>query len=210
MSAENGKIAVIDYGAGNLYSVLCALKRAAAPVYVAKTPSELSGCAGMVLPGVGAFGYAAESLKESGFYANVKEKISGGTPILGICLGMQLLFSSSEESVGATGLGILTGKVLKLKTGSIKSPHMGWTSLTDCKGELMRGVKDGDFVYFVHSYAVFSEGCACARAKYGETFDAAVERGNVFATQFHPEKSSSVGHTILVNFLNYCYGRAEA
>lgn len=74
----------------------------------------------------------------------------------------------------------------------------------------MRGVKDGDFVYFVHSYAVFSEGCACARAKYGETFDAAVERGNVFATQFHPEKSSSVGHTILVNFLNYCYGRAEA
>ena len=92
MSAENGKIAVIDYGAGNLYSVLCALKRAAAPVYVAKTPSELSGCAGMVLPGVGAFGYAAESLKESGFYANVKEKVSGGTPILGICLGMQLLF----------------------------------------------------------------------------------------------------------------------
>lgn len=205
LSGENsGKIAIVDYGAGNLFSVLAAFARANANVYVAETPRDLRGCAGVVLPGVGAFGYAADVLRQNGFFAALKETAAAGMPLLGICLGMQLLFAESEESPGAEGLRILPGKVTRLRAGVKKTPHMGWTDLNDCRGRLLAGVPNGAFVYFVHSYAVHSEGCTAAVSEYGETFDAAVEKGNVFATQFHPEKSSAVGATVLQNFVRLC------
>lgn len=200
------KIAVIDYGAGNMHSVLGALARIGADAYVATRPDELRGCSGIILPGVGAFGYAMASLQSTGFADVIVRACRDGVPLLGICLGMQLLFGASEESPRAAGLGILPGKVTLLKTQGLKTPHMGWTSLSGCKGRLLSGVNDGDFVYFVHSYGVHSEGCRSAAACYGEEFDAAIECGNVFATQFHPEKSSAVGEKILRNFAHICEG----
>ena len=205
LSGKNsGKIAIVDYGAGNLFSVVSAFARANANVCVAASPRDINGCAGLVLPGVGAFGYAADALRQNGFFAALKEHAAAGTPLLGICLGMQLLFSESEESPGAEGLGLLPGRVTRLCAGDLKTPHMGWTDLQNRRGRLLSGVLNGAFVYFVHSYAVHSEGCAAAVAEYGETFDAAVAKGNVFATQFHPEKSSAVGATILQNFVRLC------
>ncbi|MDE6397698.1 MAG: imidazole glycerol phosphate synthase subunit HisH [Clostridiales bacterium] len=197
------KIAVVDYGAGNLHSVLGALSRANATAQVVTSPAHLQGADGIILPGVGAFGYAAEELAKSGFSDALIKAAACGTPLLGICLGMQLLFAASEESPGAQGLGILPGRVTLLKTGGLKTPHMGWSDLHGMRGRLTKGVDEGAFVYFVHSFGVHSEDCAAAQANYGETFDAAVERGNVFGTQFHPEKSSAVGARILENFLQY-------
>ncbi len=199
------KIAVIDYGAGNLHSVMGALHRARANAAVVSSPAELHGCGGIVLPGVGAFGYAANALQESGFFAALRSAAADGVPLLGICLGMQLLFAESEESAGAQGLHVLPGKVTRLRTDGLKTPHMGWSSLHGCRGRLLSGIEEDAFVYFVHSFGVHSEGCTAATACYGETFDAAVERGNVFGTQFHPEKSSAVGARILDNFLS-CVG----
>lgn len=201
--ANGNKIAVIDYGAGNLHSVRGALRRAQADAYVATSPQQLRDCDGIILPGVGAFGYAADALRASGFADALYACAQDGVPLLGICLGMQLLFSASEESPGAVGLGILPGVVTALQTGARKSPHMGWSDLHALRGSLMQGIEEGAFVYFVHSYGVHSEGCAAAQCEYGETFDAAVEEGNVFGTQFHPEKSSTVGARILGNFLHY-------
>ncbi len=207
--STNDKIAVVDYGAGNLHSVLCGLKRVGAAAYVACSPAELKGCAGILLPGVGAFGYAARSLRDAGFTDALKEYAGAGVPLLGICLGMQLLFSGSEENPGAEGLGLVSGIVTRLRTCGLKVPHMGWTGLGGCKGRLMQGVSDGDYVYFVHSFGAHSNGKACATAEYGETFDAAVESGNVFGTQFHPEKSSDVGRKILKNFAAVCGAGTE-
>lgn len=204
MKSISDKIAVADYGAGNLHSVFCALNRAGVQAFAAQTPDKLKDCGGIILPGVGAFGYAADSLIKSGFCDALRERAKSGVPIMGICLGMQLLFSHSEESPEAEGLGILKGEVRKLKAGELKIPHMGWSDIHGLKGKLMNGVDEGAFVYFVHSYGVHSEDAACAIAEYGETFDAAVEKDNVFATQFHPEKSSAVGAKILDNFLSVC------
>ena len=176
--ATSEKIAIVDYGAGNLHSVLGALARAGASARVATSPADLGGADGIILPGVGAFGYAAEELAKSGFSDTLCAEARRGTPLFGICLGMQLLFAESEESPG-------------------------WSDLHVSGGALTAGVDEGAFVYFVHSFGVHSEGCAVAQATYGETFDAAVERGNVFGTQFHPEKSSAVGAHILDNFLQY-------
>lgn len=201
--ATSEKIAIVDYGAGNLHSVLGALARAGASARVATSPADLGGADGIILPGVGAFGYAAEELAKSGFSDTLCAEARRGTPLFGICLGMQLLFAESEESPGARGLGILPGRVTLLQTGGLKTPHMGWSDLHVSGGALTAGVDEGAFVYFVHSFGVHSEGCAVAQATYGETFDAAVERGNVFGTQFHPEKSSAVGAHILDNFLQY-------
>ncbi len=198
------KIAVIDYGAGNLYSVEGGLKRAGAEVAVINNPAAIGEYRGIVLPGVGAFGYAADMLKKSGFFDAVKTAVSANIPLLGICLGMQLMFESSEESAGVQGLSLLKGEVTRLKAGKLKIPHMGWTRLGGCKGRLLDGVSDGEFAYFVHSFGVHSCECNAATAEYGEPFTAAAECGNVFATQFHPEKSSETGHKILCNFVSIC------
>lgn len=204
---KDNKIAVVDYGAGNLHSVFGALARVGAAAYAAQSPRDLAGCGGIVLPGVGAFGYAAAKLGESGFDSALCESVQKGVPLLGICLGMQLLFARSEESPGAKGLGLLPGEVRLLRTGNLKTPHMGWTNLHVCGGKLMHGIQEGTFAYFVHSFAVHGKH-ACATAEYGEIFDAAVECGNVFGTQFHPEKSSLAGKRILHNFISVCKGGA--
>jgi len=204
LNNAKGKTAVIDYGAGNLHSVMCALRRAGADAFVAESPSELCDCGGIILPGVGAFGYAMRSLRDSGFDIAIKGAAKRGVPLLGICLGMQILFSESEESPGEEGLNILPGKVTLLKAEGLKTPHMGWTDIFDCGGRLLQGVNSGEFMYFVHSFGVHSEGCRAAAAQYGEIFDAAAERGNVFATQFHPEKSGESGAKILRNFMRIC------
>ena len=202
-NGNSPKIAVIDYGAGNLHSVLGALARARADAFVADNAQALSACDGIILPGVGAFGYAADKLRQRKLTDALCGCAADGVPLLGICLGMQLLFETGEESPNARGLGLLNGEVTLLHANGLKAPHMGWTSLHVCGGKLMRGVSENAFAYFVHSYGAHGD-TACATACYGETFDAAVECGNIFGTQFHPEKSSDTGRRILENFLGVC------
>ena len=187
-----------------MFSVLRGLSRVNAQAYVANSPGELKDCAGIVLPGVGSFGYAANALRSRGFFSALRDAAESGVPLLGICLGMQLLFSHSEESPDAEGLGILGGAVTKLNAQGLKLPHIGWSDLYSTRGRLMEGIKSGEFVYFVHSFGVHSDGFYSAKAEYGEKFDASVESGNVFATQFHPEKSGLVGLKILSNFVEIC------
>lgn len=194
-------IGIIDYGAGNLKNVSKAFDYLGVENTVTSDIKILKSADKIILPGVGAFGEGMANLKAKGLDTFLREAALSGTPLMGICLGMQMLFEKSEESPDAEGLGILKGTIKKLpKVGDLKIPHMGWNDIT-CKGKLFDGL-DKPFVYFVHSYYLDAKDKSIVSAKtfYGIEIEVAVECGNVFATQFHPEKSSAEGLKMLSNF----------
>ncbi len=197
-------IAIIDYDAGNLKSVEKALAYIGEESVITGEREEILKADKVILPGVGSFGDAMANLKRLGLDDVIREVAANGTPFLGICLGLQLLFESSEETPGVEGLGILKGKVLRIpnKEG-LKIPHIGWNSLKlSNNGRLFQGMTGEPYVYFVHSYYLQAEDPAIVKATtdYSTCIHASVEQGNVFACQFHPEKSSAVGLQILKNF----------
>jgi glutamine amidotransferase len=198
------RVAVVDYGMGNLASVAKALARSGADVRVTQSAAEVAGAAGVVLPGVGAFRDAAARLEQSGLGAAVLARIAAGTPFLGVCLGLQLLFESSGEGGRWPGLGVLGGTVERLQTG-LKVPHIGWNDLDwlPAGAGMARGLPAPATVYFVHSYAAApaDPSVVAATTEYGGPVVAAVARDNVWAVQFHPEKSSSVGLALLAGFV---------
>ena len=197
--------AIIDYDAGNLRSVAKALEALGEELFVTRDRDRILGADRVILPGVGAFGDAMEKLSGYGLTDVIREAAASGKPFLGICLGLQLLFEGSEESPEAEGLGVFKGRILRIPDGAgLKIPHMGWNSLEITEGSrLFAGIPQGSFVYFVHSYYLKAEDedIVAASAEYGVRIHAAVERGNVCACQFHPEKSGDVGLRILRNFL---------
>lgn len=197
-------IALIDYDAGNLKSVEKALQLIGEDVLVTRDPEEILSADKVILPGVGCFKDAMDNLEQFGLIPVIKKVVENNTPFLGICLGLQLLFERSEESPGVDGLGILKGEICRIpaKEG-LKIPHMGWNDLTfPNKGRLFEGIDEHSYVYFVHSYYLKAEEkeIVTAATEYGTYIHASVEKGNLFACQFHPEKSSSVGLQILKNF----------
>jgi glutamine amidotransferase len=197
-------IAIIDYDAGNIRSVEKALAAIGETAVVSRDPEVLRSADKVILPGVGAFGDCMENLNRYGLIPVIREIAASGKPFLGICLGLQLLFERSEESPGVAGLGILKGEVLRIpENGDLKIPHMGWNSLHLVNdGRLFRGIPEQSYVYFVHSYYLKAEDPSIVRAtsEYGVTIHASVEKDNIFAAQFHPEKSSDTGLQILRNF----------
>jgi glutamine amidotransferase len=199
-------VALVDYGVGNLHSAAKALDRAGADVQVVAAVAEAGpGAAGLVVPGVGAYGACLEGLGTAGGPAAVADWLAGGRPLLGICVGMQLLFEASEEGPVSGGVGALPGKVRRL-AGDVKIPHIGWNQVTVRPGSrLFAGLPDGARFYFVHSYAPEPDGEAVAAVcDYGGRFAAAVESQNLFGTQFHPEKSGHAGLALLGNFVDAC------
>jgi len=199
-------IAVLDYGIGNLRSAEKALQHVGVDAALTTDPAVARRAAGVVLPGVGAFGRCMEQLRESGLEPVVHEAVESGKPFLGICVGMQMLFDSSEEAPGCKGLGIFPGEVRRLVTTE-RLPHMGWNTLTIRHGSILfEGIDDGSWLYFVHSYApVPADGAlVAATTDYGGEVVAAVEQGHVWATQFHPEKSAAKGLRLLKNFAAAC------
>ena len=197
-------IVIIDYDAGNLNSVYKALVLLGSEVTVSRDKDTIMKADKVILPGVGSFGDAMGKLREYDLVDTIKEFVATGKPFLGICLGLQLLFEESEESEGVEGLSILKGKIVKIppKEG-LKIPHMGWNSLEiQPDTRLFKGIANGSYVYFVHSYYLKAEdeNIVAATTDYSTCIHAAVESGNVFACQFHPEKSSDVGLKILENF----------
>lgn len=196
-------IAIIDYGVGNLFSLQQSLNEVGAESIVTNDEKVIHGADKLILPGVGAFGDAAQRLKASGLDRVIKEECKNGKPLLGICLGMQLLFEKSYEYGEYEGLGLIKGSVLPLKdyVGGLKVPHMGWNSLNLLDNSpIFKGVKQGDYVYFVHSYFAKCEEGLSATADYGIQVTAAVRKGNIYGVQFHPEKSGKVGLEILRAF----------
>ena len=198
-------IAIIDYDAGNLRSVEKALQALGEETVITRDRDEILSADRVILPGVGAFGDAMEKLHQYGLVEIIRQVVQNGTPFLGICLGLQLLFEESEESQGVPGLGILKGKIRRIpNTPGLKIPHMGWNSLILRPGtRLFSGLGEDPYVYFVHSYYLEAADpeIVAASADYGVVIHAAVESGNVFACQFHPEKSSDTGLQILKNFI---------
>ena len=197
-------IGIIDYDAGNIKSVEKALDYLGEDTVVSRDPEQLLGADKVILPGVGSFGQSMENLERYGLIPVIHEIVEKKTPFLGIFLGLQLLFESSEESPGVDGLGILKGKIVKIppKEG-LKIPHMGWNSLhLQNNGRLFRGIPEQTYVYFVHSYYLQAEEPEIIKAvtDYSTCIHASVEKDNVFACQFHPEKSSRYGLKILENF----------
>ncbi len=198
-------IAIIDYDAGNTRSVQKACAALGKETILTGDPIRILEADKAILPGVGAFGAAMERLRDRGLDTAIRDFTSSGRPFLGICLGLQLFFDESEESPGVSGLGLLKGKICRFpRREDLRVPHMGWNSLSFPKeSRLFSGIESGSFVYFVHSYYLkaTSDDDVAARSEYGVEFDAAVESGMLFATQFHPEKSGDVGLKILNNFL---------
>ena len=198
-------IAMIDYDAGNIKSVEKALQELGTDVIITKDPQEILNADKVILPGVGAFGDAMNNLKKYGLDEVIHQVVEKGTPFLGICLGLQLLFERSDESPEAVGLGILKGEILRIPDAEgLKIPHMGWNSLhLQNNGRLFKDLKENDYVYFVHSYYLKAEDEEIVKAttNYSVNIHASVEKDNVFACQFHPEKSSDVGLQILKNFV---------
>ncbi|WP_319404328.1 imidazole glycerol phosphate synthase subunit HisH [uncultured Anaeromusa sp.] len=196
-------INIIDYGRGNLHSVQKALERLGAEVRVSSKPEDILSADKVILPGVGAFGDCMGNLERYGLVPAIRETAASGKPLLGICLGLQMLFEGSEEDPGVSGLGIFHGQVKLIEAPGLKIPHMGWNSLTwRQESILFRGLPAGSFVYFVHSYHAVPEDTSLVTAvtEYGGAVTAAVGQGNVQAVQFHPEKSGTVGLQILKNF----------
>lgn len=199
-------IAIIDYDAGNLRSVEKALLSLGEEAVITRNQEEIFSADKVVLPGVGAFGDAMEKLNQYGLTDVIRQVAAKGTPFLGICLGLQLMFESSEESPGTEGLGLLKGRILRFPDRpGFKVPHMGWNSL-DIRPDsrLFSGISPGEYVYFVHSYYLKAENeeAVAAAAEYGVRIHAAVEWGNLYACQFHPEKSGDTGLRILKNFVD--------
>lgn len=198
-------IAIIDYDAGNIRSVEKALALLGQEAEVTREDEKILNADKVVLPGVGAFGDAMGKLRGYGLDEVIYEVVRRNTPFLGICLGLQLLFEESEESPGVEGLGVLKGKIKRIpKSGGLKIPHMGWNSLEfPREGRLFKGLSGEPYVYFVHSYYLKAEDekIVTAVTEYGTGIHASIESGNVFACQFHPEKSSDVGLKILKNFV---------
>ena len=196
-------ISIIDYGAGNLHSVKNALDFLGAESEITADSDKILSASHVILPGVGAFGDAMRRLETLCLTDTVRQAADGSRPFLGICLGLQLLFERSEECPDVRGLGIFRGNVARIPDCGLKIPHMGWNSITLTKPS--RILPDGEpYVYFVHSYYIQPEdaGIVSADTEYGKRLDIAVERGNVFATQFHPEKSGDVGMDILKRFIS--------
>ena len=199
-------IAVIDYGAGNLQSVEKALRHIGCACEITADPECLLSADAAILPGVGAFGDAMENLRSRGLEKPILQFSASGKPFLGICLGLQILFENSEESPEIPGLGILKGKLVRLPAESgLKIPHIGWNSLhLEKSGGLFQGLTGEPYVYFVHSYYLQAEeNIITSTTKYGAEIHASVQKGNVFACQFHPEKSGEIGLQILRNFAGY-------
>ena len=205
-------LAIIDYDAGNLRSVAKALEKLGETPVITRNPAEIFSADHIILPGVGSFGDAMSRLHQCGLVDVIREAAASHIPFLGICLGLQLLFASSEETPGVEGLGICSGKILRIPdTEGLKIPHMGWNSLSYHKepgenphGRLFAGIPEDSYVYFVHSYYLKADDPAIVTAttEYGTHIHASIEQGNVFGCQFHPEKSSSTGLAILKNFLS--------
>ena len=199
-------IGIIDYGVGNLFSLRSSFRAIGEEAFVSGDPQELAKADRLILPGVGAFGDAAAKLRESGLDRFVKEQAAAGKPLMGICLGMQMLFEKSFEYGEHQGLGLLKGQVVPMEgvlPEELKIPHIGWNALAfqqpDCP--LFRYIREGDHVYFVHSYyAAECEASLAATTEYGAVLTAAVAEGNVYGCQFHPEKSGTVGLNILKGF----------
>lgn len=198
-------IAIVDYDAGNIKSVQKAVEALGEEYVLTSDSSVILSADKVILPGVGSFGLAMAKLEERGLVEVLREVDRKGIPFLGICLGLQLLFEESEESPGVKGLGILPGRIVRIPEGDgLKIPHIGWNSLSfPNKGRLFQGIASGSFVYFVHSFYLQAsdKSIVMATTDYGTNIEASVEKGNTFACQFHPEKSSEVGMQILRNFL---------
>jgi len=202
-------IIIIDYGMGNLRSVQKAIELFCPDVKVSSSTRDILAAERIILPGVGAFGKAMEELRKRDLIKAILEAIKKGKPFLGICLGLQLLFSESEEGGRVEGLGILKGKVKRFDIGSdLKIPHMGWNeircSMLDARCSILDGVADGSFMYFVHSYYVEPEdrSMVLCETDYGVKFTSGIQKDNIIAFQFHPEKSQGVGLKIVENFVN--------
>jgi glutamine amidotransferase len=213
--SDTGRIGVVDYGMGNLRSVGKALESLGFPVLVSGDPSELSRCAGVVLPGVGAFRDCMDNLSRQRLLPFLRDWLESGAPFLGICLGLQLLFSESEEFGRHEGIGYFPGKVVRFPAAMpsapgappLKIPHMGWNRVDFCMDHpVLSGIPRGGYYYFVHSYHVVpaDESVVAARSEYGVPFVSAAGRGNRLAVQFHPEKSQRAGLALLGNFGRLC------
>ena len=197
-------IVIIDYGMGNLRSVTKALEHLGVPNEVTEDPARLATADKLILPGVGAFGDAMTELDRRGLTGPLKERVAAGVPLLGICLGMQLVMDSSEESPGVTGLGLIEGTVVRFRT-SLKVPQMGWNTVRQARpAPLFRGIPDRSWFYFVHSYYVQpapgAREAMVGMTDYDVEFPSVLWQGNIMATQFHPEKSQTIGLRMLRNF----------
>jgi imidazole glycerol-phosphate synthase subunit HisH len=198
-------IAVIDYGMGNLRSVTNAFSTLGVEIAITKDPDTIRNARALVLPGVGAFGKCIENLQKYALFDLIKEQIAEGKPYLGICLGMQILLESSEEAPGTKGMGVIKGSVVRFR-GAMKIPHMGWNNVEIVRpGAIFDSIPSGSYFYFVHSYYPHpTEDVAATMTEYGVKFASSVQKGNIFASQFHPEKSQRIGLQLLRNFVNLC------
>lgn len=199
-------IAIVDYGMGNLRSVTNAFTKVGADVTVTRDLKTITDARAIVLPGVGAFGKCVENLKTFGLFDFLKEEIARGKPYLGICLGMQILLESSEEAPGVEGMGVIKGSVVRFR-GTMKIPHMGWNSADILKpGPMFDKIPNGSYFYFVHSFypAPTEKDVAATITEYGVKFASSIQKDNVNATQFHPEKSQEIGLRLLRNFVTLC------
>jgi glutamine amidotransferase len=201
-------LAVIDYGGGNIGSLVAALERRGVSFTLTEDPAVVERASAAILPGDGAFGATMDALRERGLDAAVRSVVAAKRPFLGICVGMQVLFNSSDEYGGAAGLGILPGDVRRFTTAP-RVPHMGWNDLViERTHPFVDGLATGAWAYFLHSYRVAATDALVASCEYGERFAAIVARGNVMATQFHPEKSRTAGGRLLDNFLKIARAHA--
>ncbi len=209
-------IAIVDYGMGNLRSVSKAFQSQGFDAVVTRDPVHISEAQGLVLPGVGAFGDCVQNLNDYGLVSPIKDFIASGRPFLGICLGLQVLFEESEESPGAKGLGIFKGRVVRFpdfKDEGLKVPHMGWNEINIVKDTpVLKSIPQESWFYFVHSYYPSPEDDSISAVKttYGLEFTSAVSVDNIFASQFHPEKSSALGLRIVQNFAALCGEKLRA